>query len=202
MQHLDAGCVPLEGHVLVVCRFHQNSIAYLGERTFADILVEEDFLVDEAKIILNLGDVTSAAENTLIRIKLGRVLATHLCRRLGLRLVLKSNRIDWPRRWVLHSLGVNLSHLRNQGQVLLLLQTNILVKNWLSLRKTNDVHPSVSLPWRILVVESHFESLFFLPLFTALPTNSNSAVPVEQSPPMPEKVLQDSVSCTIKVKLF
>lgn len=199
MQHLDAGCVPLEGHVLVVRRFYQNSIAHLGERTFADILVEEDFLVDEAKVILNLGDVTSAAKNTLIRIKLGRVLATHLCRRLGLRLVLKSNRIDWPGRWILHRLGVNLSHLRNQGQVLLLLQTNILVKNRLSLRKTNDVHPSVSLPWRILVVESHFESLFSLLLFTALPPSPNPAFPVLQSPPMPEKVLHDSAGCTIKV---
>lgn len=161
MQHLYPSCVPLEGHVLVVRRFYKHSIAHLWERTFADILMKEDLLVDKAKVILHFGDVAGATENTLIRIKLRRILATHLCRRLGLGLVLKSNRIDWPRRWVLHRLGVNLSHLRNQGQVLLLLQANILIKHRLS--RKGDMHPSVSLPRRILVVESHFESLFFLP---------------------------------------
>lgn len=76
--------------------------------------MEKYFLVDKAKIVLDLGDVTGSAENTLIRVKLGRILATHLRRRLGLRLVLESNRIDLPRRRVLHRLGVNLSHLRYQ----------------------------------------------------------------------------------------
>lgn len=96
LEHLDTSGVPFEGHVLVVRRLNQHPVTDLGKRTFAHIFMEENFLVDEAKVVLNLGDVTSSAKDTLIRIKLGRILATHLRRRLGLRLVLESYRIDRP----------------------------------------------------------------------------------------------------------
>lgn len=125
LQHLHPGGVPLEGHVLVVCRFDQDAIANLREHSLANVLVEEHFLVDETEIVLDLGNMTGSTEDPLIRVELGRTLAD-LGGLLGLRLVLESERVDRTRRRILHGLRVDLlllqTHLRNQRQVLLLLK--------------------------------------------------------------------------------
>lgn len=70
LQNLYPGCIPLERHILVVCRLNQYAIANLREESLAYVLVEEHFLVDETEIVLDLRDVPGSAEDTLIRIEL------------------------------------------------------------------------------------------------------------------------------------
>lgn len=166
LQNLHPGCVPLEWHVLVVCRLHQNPVTDLWEVSLAYVLVEEHLFVDETEIVLNLGNVTGSAEDALVRVELRRTLAD-LRRRLSLCLVLERNRIDCTGRRILNRLGIELlllqAHLRQQGQILLLLKPHVLIEHRLRLGKTHDrLHPSdilsgISLPWRIFLVEGHLE---------------------------------------------
>lgn len=187
LQHLHPGGVPLEGHVLIVCRFDQHTIAHLREHSLANVLVEEHFLVDKAEIVLDLGNVAGSTEDPLIRIELRRTL-TDLSRLLGLRLVLEGERVNRTRRRILNGLRVNLlllqTHLRNQRQVLLLLKPHTLVEHRLRLGETDDrLHPGdtlpgVALPWRIFLVESHLE------FFTSATASDakNVTFPAEKSP--------------------
>lgn len=166
LQHLYPGCVPLEWHVLIVCRLHQYSVTNLREVSLANVLVEEHFLVDETEVVLNLRNVTGSAEDALVRIELRRTLAD-LRRRLSLRLTLEGNRINRAGRRILNRLGIELlllqAHLRKQRQILLLLKPHILAEYLLRLGKThNRLHSrnilsGITLPWRIFLVEGHLE---------------------------------------------
>lgn len=164
LQHLYPGCIPLERHILVVCRLNQYAIANLWEESLADVLVEEHFLVDEPEVVLDLRDVAGSAEDTLIWVELRRALVD-LGRLLSLRLVLERDRVHRTRGRILNGLRVDLlllqAHLRNQRQVLLLLKAHALIEHRLRLREThNRLHPGdtlsgITLPWRIFLVESH-----------------------------------------------